>query len=298
MNPSQNVIIRNLNISGGNDAIAARHTNHLWIDHLDVSSCSDGLIDITRESDIYTISWTRFSDHHKTMLLNGGSTHREDEGKLNGTVHHCWFDGSNTRNPRAGFGMIHVLNCLYNNNGYCIGLHSLCKVVAERNYFRNTSRCIRQMYTTDKSDGEYGSAISVDNVFDNSEGDDSDGVGFTVTDYYLYDFFMDPAENVPTVVEPGVGPAVQYGEIGLMPIPGQGAVGVSNSTLSWKTGTHSPTSYVVYFGTTTSPTQVAAISETSYDVGPLSSGVVYYWRVDQVTASSTIPGKLWAFRAQ
>ena len=154
------------------------------------------------------------------------------------------------------------------------------------------------MYTTDTSDGEYGSAISIDNFFDGECHDDSDGVGFTVTDYYLYDFFMDPAENVPTVVEPGVGPAVQYGEIGLMPIPGQGAVGVSNSTLSWKTGTHSPTSYVVYFGTTTSPTQVAAISETSYDVGPLSSGVVYYWRVDQVTASSTIPGKLWAFRAQ
>ena len=60
---SQNVIIRNLNITGGEDAIAVKYTDHLWIDHLDVSSCSDGLIDITRESDMYTVSWTRFSDH-------------------------------------------------------------------------------------------------------------------------------------------------------------------------------------------------------------------------------------------
>ncbi|MGD8859485.1 MAG: hypothetical protein PVI30_05695 [Myxococcales bacterium] len=50
--------------------------------------CGDGLIDITRESDHYTVSWVRFSKHHKTMLLNGGFTHFEDRGKLNGTVHH------------------------------------------------------------------------------------------------------------------------------------------------------------------------------------------------------------------
>lgn len=234
-NSAQNVIIRNLSISGGTDAIAFRYSDHFWLDHLDVSNCGDGLIDITRESDMYTVSWVHFSNHHKTMLLNGGSTHMDDMGKLNGTVHHCWFDGSDTRNPRAGFGMIHVINNLYNNNDYCIGLHSCCKVVAERNYFRDTRDCIHQMYTSDTSDPEYGSAISIDNIFDNSSGDDSDGVGFTVTDYYLYDFFSHPGADVPSVVEGGRGPNAAYGEIGLMPIPGQGAVAVSNSTLSWKT---------------------------------------------------------------
>jgi pectate lyase len=299
MKNSQNVIIRNLNISGGTDAIAARHTDHLWIDHVDVSDCGDGLIDITRESDIYTISWNRFSSHHKTMLLNGGSKHMDDKGKLNGTVHHNWFDGSDTRNPRAGFGMIHVINNLYNKNDYCIGLHSFCKVVAERNYFRNTRDCIHQMYTFDTSDPEYGSAISIDNVFDNSSGDDSDGVGFTVTDYYLYDFMSDPAEDVPSVVEAGVGPSEEFGEIGLMPIPGQGAVGVANSTLSWKTGTTPASGYVVYFGTTATPPRVASTSDTSYDAGALSAGTVYYWRVDQVTTSNeTVPGKLWVFQAK
>jgi pectate lyase len=295
---SQNVIIRNLTISGGTDAIAARYTNHLWIDRINTYSCGDGLIDITRESDMYTVSRVWFHDHHKTMLLNGGSTHRSDEGKLNGTVYHCWFDGSDTRNPRTGFGMIHVLNNLYNNNGYCVGLHSLCKTVVERNYFKNTSGCIEQMYTFDKNNGEYGSAISIDNIFDNSSGNDADGVGFTVTNYYLYNFMADPVANVPAIVQADVGPKAEHGEIGLMPIPGQGAVGVTDSVLSWKTGTASPTSYNVYFGTTTTPSQVATTASTSYNAGSLVSGVTYYWCVDQITSNGTIKGKLWTFKAK
>ena len=92
-------------------------------------------MDITNESDYVTVSWTRFSKHHKTMLINSGTSKPEDMGHLNTTIHHCWFDGSNTRNPRAGYGKIHVFNCLYNGNHYGIGLHSLARVLAERNYF-------------------------------------------------------------------------------------------------------------------------------------------------------------------
>jgi uncharacterized protein YjdB len=83
-----------------------------------------------------------------------------------------------------------------------------------------------------------------------------------------------------------------------MPIPGQGAVDVASPTLSWKTGTQSANSYIVYFGTSLDPPQVDTTSGTSYNAGALSDGVVYYWRVDQVTSSGTIQGKLWAFRAK
>jgi pectate lyase len=299
MNPAQNVIIRNLTISGGTDAIAARYTTQLWIDHVDVSNCGDGLIDLTRESDMYTVSWVRFSNHHKTMLLNGGSTHSSDSGKLNGTVHHCFFDGSETRNPRAGFGKIHIFNDYNLNNGYAIGFHTESLVVAERNYFENTDDAIRQMYDEPGYESwELGDALAIDNVFDNASGDESTGIGFTVGDYYMYDFALDEANDVPAVVSAGAGPKPEYGEIGLMPIPGQGAVGVDYSTLSWATGTASPESYVVYFGTTTNPPQVATTSDTSYEAGPLSSGTVYYWRVDQVVSGTQVPGKLWTFKAQ
>lgn len=299
MNGAHNVIIRNLSISGGTDAIAARQTTHLWIDHLDVSNCGDGLIDITRESDMYTLSWVRFSSHHKTMLLNGGSRHYEDRGKLNGTVHHCFFDGSDTRNPRAGFGKIHIFNDYNLKNGYGIGFHSESKVVAERNFFEDTRNAINQMYNEPGYDPEeLGDAIGIDNVFKNASGDESTGVGFTVTDYYTYDFALDDANSIPEVVRAGAGVKAELGEIGLMPIPGQGAVGVSEPTLSWYTGTKKPDSYVVYFGTTADPPQVGTTTETSYNAGTLSAGAVYTWRVDQVTAGTVVPGKLWTFKAK
>ena len=298
MNPAQNVIIRNLSISGGTDAIAARHTTQLWIDHMDVSKCGDGLIDLTRETDHYTVSWVRFSNHHKTMLLNGGSTHREDKGKINGTVHHCFFDGSNTRNPRAGFGMIHIFNDYNLDNGYAIGFHTDSKVVAERNYFENTDEAIRQMYDEGGHPAwELGDALAVDNHFENASGDESTGIGFTVTDYYMYDFALDDVMAVPEIVRAGAGTKAELGEIGLMPIPGQGAIKVDYSTLSWKTGTASPESYVVYFGTDTNPPEVSTTTETSYEAGPLASGTQYYWRVDQVVSGTAVTGKLWTFKA-
>lgn len=299
MDGVNNIIVRNLTISGGVDAIGTKKTTHLWIDHMDVSKCGDGLIDITRESDMYLVSWVRFSNHHKTMLLNAGSRHYDDRGKLNGTIHHNFFDGSDTRNPRAGFGKIHVFNDYNLNNGYGIGFHSESLVVAEKNYFENGSNSINQMYNEPGYDPEeLGDCLAIDNKFVNASGDESTGKGFTVTDHYMYDFVLDPADDVKTIVMAGAGTRAEYGEIGLMPIPGQGAIGVDESILGWKTGTHSPTSYVVHFGTTTSPPQVATTADTTFDAGALSSGTVYYWRVDQVTASATIPGKLWTFKAK
>lgn len=106
MSGVSNIIIRNLTISGARDAIATRETHHVWIDHVDVSGCDDGLIDITNESDFHTVSWTRFSNHDKTMLINSGTSQPEDAGKLNTTLHHNWWDGTNQRNPRVGYGKV------------------------------------------------------------------------------------------------------------------------------------------------------------------------------------------------
>ena len=159
-------------------------------------------------------------------------------------------------------------------------------------------RCIDQMY--DGREDEMGDLETRNNKFVNAEeGDGATGTGFfDPTELYIYDFILDNVDDVKDIVTAGAGIGAQYGEIGLMPTPGQGTVGVSNSTLSWKTGTQSPTSYIVYFGTTTSPPQVAASADTSYDAGALAGGTQYYWRVDQVTSEGTIPGKLWTFKAQ
>ena len=294
-----NVIIRNLEITGGDDAIQSGTSNHIWIDHVYVHNAKDGLIDITRESDHYTVSWVEFANHHKTMLLNGGSRHYDDRGKINGTLHHNFFNATKSRNPRAGFGKIHIFNDYNYANGYGIGFHTESKVFAEQNYFKDIDGAIDQMYNRPGYDPEeLGDALAVNNIFDNSEGDESTGIGFDPTEYYMYDFLMDDAKKIPELVTAGSGPKKEFSEIGLMPIPGQGAINISDTKLSWLTGTYSPESYVVYFGTSKNPKQVATTKSNSYDVKKLKSGKTYYWRVDQVTKDGTVEGKLWTFKAK
>jgi pectate lyase len=292
-----NIIIRNLTITGnGVDAIALRETHHVWIDHCDVSNCSDGLIDITRASDLNTVSWTRFSKHAKTFLINSGTDHDEDIGMLSTTVHHNWWDGSEIRNPRVGYGKVHVLNCLYNNNEWGIGLHSQARVLAEQNYFNNTNNPIQQMYP-DAFSGYHGFCEEVSNVFNNTTGEiTSHGISFPVDDYYMYDFMLDSANHVLAIVPAGVGPAEEYGEIGLLPTPGQGAVRIDTEpTLKWTKGT-AATGYIVSLGTTNPPPQIITTTEQTYSPESLSLGTEYYWSVDQVTSVDTIKGKVWKFR--
>lgn len=301
-----NIIIRNLKITGvKEDAIATRHSHHVWIDHCDLSECGDGLLDITRQSDYHTVSWTRFSNHRKTLLINSGTDHPEDVGTLNTTLHHNWFDGSHTRNPRVGYGKVHVFNCLYNNNNYGIGLHSKCLVRAERNYFKNTKSPVRQMYRPDPADRHHGFCQSIDNVFDNCSGSqDCEDISFPADDYYMYEFMMDRTEDIPDLVKTKAGPSAEYGKIEPMPIPGNGAINVSDTpTLKW---TKSPTAagYILYFGqcqstgTLIEPPKVYSGTGRTYKPGKLETDKIYYWRVDQITPEGTQAGQLWRFKVK
>ena len=297
---ASNIIIRNLEITGGEDGISALRSNHIWIDHVYVHKTDDGLIDLTRETDMYTVSWTEFADQHKTMLLNSSSKNPDDRGKINGTLHHNFFNKTVSRNPRAGYGKIHIFNDYNLENRIGIAFHSESRLLAENNYFKDGRNSIRQMYRDQEKyiPEELGDAKAVGNILDNSSGDDSTGIAFEPTDYYLYDFLLEDAKEVPTSVLENVGPAVAYSEIGLMPIPGQGAIEISDTKLSWLTGTYAPVSYVLYFGTSKNPPEITKTTATSYDVETLKSGQIYYWRVDQLTEEGTVEGKLWTFKAK
>ena len=299
----ENIIIRNLTISGATDGIATRQTHHVWIDHLDVSSCGDGLIDITKEADYHTVSWTRFRDHNKTMLINSGTNKEEDADDMNVTLHHNWWDGATRRNPRAAYGDIHIFNCMYNNNdAFCIGIHSRCMVLSEHNYFQNTNDPIRQCYQEDPSHPDHGFAKDVGSIFDNTTGAiDNEDELMTVNfeeQYYLYRFALDAAADVPAFVQAHAGPGPEYSQLGPLPVPGNGAVSVSTSpTLRWTRG-HTATGYQVSFGATNPPPLVGPTTEQTFTPGTLNPRTVYYWRVDQETPEGVKAGNLWRFRTQ
>jgi pectate lyase len=128
------------------------------------------------------------------MLINSGTSQPADRGTLNTTIHHCWFDGSNTRNPRAGYGKIHVFNCLYNGNGYGIGLHSQTQVLAERNFFDKVKNPIKQMYREDPKDPHHGFCGGVDSIFRDCEGQRAiEGTTFVPKAVYGYEFALHDA---------------------------------------------------------------------------------------------------------
>jgi pectate lyase len=140
------------------DSVSLRDTDHVWIDHNtfeDVETADDtlpvyfgrlfqvhdGHLDITNASDLVTVSWNRFLNHDKMMLIGSSDTASADRGKLRVTLHHNLFDGIGQRGPRVRFGQVHVYNNLYRirkleTYGYSWGVGVQSALYAEYNFFQ------------------------------------------------------------------------------------------------------------------------------------------------------------------
>ena len=91
-----NIIFKEGNDGGDNDAIQIKHGAHdIWIHHVSLSNYGDGLIDITRAATDVTISWCKFSNHRKVMLI-GSDPDQTDDRNIRVTLHHNWFKRTNS----------------------------------------------------------------------------------------------------------------------------------------------------------------------------------------------------------
>lgn len=100
----------------------------------------DGLLDITRESDLVTVSHNHFKPHDKTSLVGGSDRHVSDEGRLRVTYRHNLWDGVLERAPRVRHGRVHLVGNVYRvpdavSYGYSIGLGLRSSVLAEHNHW-------------------------------------------------------------------------------------------------------------------------------------------------------------------
>ena len=176
-NEPVNVIIRNLtfvdtadcfpewspsdgatgNWNSAYDSISVRHATHVWVDHNRFADLRtrdatqptyfahryqvhDGLLDITDESDLVTVSWNQFAVHDKAMLIGNSDSALTDRDKLRVTLHHNLFEEVGQRTPRVRFGKVHVYNNFYRVSGetnyhssWGAGVES--QIYAENNYF-------------------------------------------------------------------------------------------------------------------------------------------------------------------
>ncbi|MFF3740701.1 polysaccharide lyase family 1 protein [Streptomyces sp. NPDC002566] len=140
------------------DAVTLRGATHVWADHNTFTDAPhfdsanpkyfgreyqihDGALDITKSSDLVTVSRNQFTSHDKTMLI--GSSDSEPAGKLRVSLHHNVWKGIVQRAPLARVGQVHIYNNMYDVtplNGYAVqySINSRAKaqVVAENNYWK------------------------------------------------------------------------------------------------------------------------------------------------------------------
>ncbi|WP_133910966.1 pectate lyase family protein [Streptomyces sp. NBC_00582] len=140
------------------DSVTLRGATHVWADHnsftdtphLDGANpkyygreyqIHDGELDITKSSDLVTVSRNQFTSHDKTMLV--GSSDSEPGGKLRVSIHHNVWKGIVQRAPLTRVGQVHIYNNYYDVttlNGYAplysINSRAKAQVVAEDNYWK------------------------------------------------------------------------------------------------------------------------------------------------------------------
>jgi pectate lyase len=140
------------------DSISLRNSDHVWIDHntfVDRNTADstlpyyfdvlyqvhDGQLDITNASNYVTVSWNRFENHDKVMLIGSSDNAPADVGKLKVTIHHNLFEDLGQRAPRVRYGQVHIYNNYYKirnaeNYVYSWGVGIQSAAYAENNFFR------------------------------------------------------------------------------------------------------------------------------------------------------------------
>lgn len=148
---SQNVILTHLTIDGRLNRLTqavnvANGSRDVWVDHLDLSRMSDRLLNVKNGSTDVTISWTKFHNSNKVMLLNNITSKNlfenyERDSIARVTLHHNYFFNTVQRNPRGQFGTFHLFNNLLENwDFYGMSFSLEAKALVEGNIFNNDAK--------------------------------------------------------------------------------------------------------------------------------------------------------------
>lgn len=149
------------------DGITIQGTNdHIWIDHCTFKDSFkshvyvstggttsekwvtyDGFCDIKGSAQYITVSYCKFMDHDKTMLI-GSADNESFTGTRTVTLHHNYFTNCVQRLPMVRLTNIHIYNNYYDytpatdegnsstiSSGYAIGVRASVNMIAEYNYF-------------------------------------------------------------------------------------------------------------------------------------------------------------------
>ncbi|KVH98712.1 pectate lyase-like [Cynara cardunculus var. scolymus] len=118
------------------DGISLFGAVNVWIDHISMSNCQDGLIDLVNCSTAVTISNCHFTHHNDVLLFGASDTNPQDEIMQVTVVFTHFGKGLVQRMPRCRFGFAHILNNDYTHwLMYAIGGSSHPTILCQGNRF-------------------------------------------------------------------------------------------------------------------------------------------------------------------
>jgi len=119
------------------DGISVMGSSDIWIDHVSMRSCADGLIDVVDGSTAVTISNGHFTQHDHVMLFGASDTAVKDKMMQVTVAFNHFGKGLVQRMPRCRFGFFHVVNNDYTQwLMYAIGGSQNPTIISQGNRFR------------------------------------------------------------------------------------------------------------------------------------------------------------------
>lgn len=219
LNPgTHNVIIRNLTIRDSYvegdwdgkttdfDAIQMDTVDHVWIDHNRFTHMGDGLLDIRKDSRYITVSYNQFTNHNKAFGI-GWTTNVLTEM----TIDHNWFRGTKQRNPSAdNLAYAHLYDNYLSSQvadgdpvwTYGNWARGKTKMVIENSYYDG----VQHPYQADAT----AELVQRGSILKNTTGR-TDAWGTAFDPRSFYDYRLDPAAAVPSLVSRFSGPQKRIG---------------------------------------------------------------------------------------
>lgn len=135
------------------DAISVFGSNNIWIDHVSLSRCADGLIDAIQGSTAITISNCKFNHHDHVMLLGAHDNTAEDKLMQVTIAFNRFGRGLVQRMPRCRSGFFHILNNYYSRwEMYAIGGSANPTIISQGNQFKaSNNRNTKQVTKRERS---------------------------------------------------------------------------------------------------------------------------------------------------
>ncbi|KAE9595591.1 hypothetical protein Lal_00031145 [Lupinus albus] len=118
------------------DGISIFGSSNVWIDHVSMRKCQDGLIDAVMGSTAITISNSHFTDHNEVMLFGASDGYSGDQIMQITLAFNHFGKRLIQRMPRCRWGFIHVVNNDYTHwEMYAIGGSQHPTIISEGNRF-------------------------------------------------------------------------------------------------------------------------------------------------------------------